>query len=304
MAITAAAWSCPRHNAVAAVSKCVTWCETEPYVTVVKRTKRVQALPAHTLICLDIVGEEKLTKLSIIVGHKFKEPALFAQALTHHSCHLKIDDKVIIQSNEKLEHLGDKVVGLAVCAFLHRRFPEKDEHFFSKIFSDAVSNKLIGEVGEAAGIGALITTKNDSSALQGAGRKKAIADALEAVACALYLDGGSAAVDKFFSKTLYPYVEALALGKRTHDAAKPPLEKVTKKLRPRVLLTQTLHAAGRGSPRYQYEPRAGNTDTPFKAVVWNRDLMLGEGFGKSKKLAADAAAEAALRYLDGQPNTA
>src|SRR6516225_3006163 len=263
-----------------------------------KRSKRVKALPQHTLICLEVVGRDKLKRLATIVGHKFREHALFAQALTHHSCHLKIGDHIIVQSNEKLEHLGDKVVGLAVCAFLHRRFPDKDEHFFSKILGDAVSNKLIGEVGEAAGIGPLITARTDSGALPSAGRKKAVADAMEAVACALFLDGGSTAVDRFFSSTLYPRVDALALGKRTHDGAKSPVEKTGKRAHPRAQLTQSLHAAGRGSPRYEYEAMAGNPDTPVKAVVWNRDLRLGEGFGKSKKLAADAAAAAALQHLD------
>ena len=261
-------------------------------------TKRTKGLPQHTLICLEIVGREKLKRLSAIVGHKFKEPALFAQALTHHSCHLEIGENVIVQSNEKLEHLGDKVVGLAVCAFLHRRFPDKDEHFFSKIFSDAVSNKLIGEVGEAAGLGPLIAARTDSGALPSTGRRKAVADALEAVACALFLDGGSAAVDRFFSRTLYPRVEALALGRRSHDGARPAAEKTARQAHPRAQLTQSLHAAGRGSPRYEYESMSGNPDTPVKAVVWNRDVRLGEGFGKSKKLAADAAATAALQHLD------
>src|SRR5262245_32414780 len=267
-----------------------------------KEPIRVKTLPQHTLICLEIVGKDKLKRLSTIVGHTFKEPALFAQALTHHSCHLKIGDTVIIQSNEKLEHLGDKVVGLAVCAFLHRRFPDKDEHFFSKIFSDAVSNKIIGEVGEAAGLGPLITARTDSGALPSAGGKKAVADAMEAIACALFLDGGSTAVDKFFSKTLYPRVEALALGKRTHEAARPAVEKIVKRLHSRAQLTQSLHAAGRGSPRYEYESMAGHPDTPVKAVVWNRDVRLGEGLGKSKKLAADAAAAAALQDRDGLPS--
>jgi len=263
-----------------------------------KRSKPGKALPQHTLICLEVVGRDKLKRLATIVGHKFREPALFAQALTHHSCHLKIGDHIIVQSNEKLEHLGDKVVGLAVCAFLHHRFPDKDEHFFSKILSDAVSNKLIGEVGEAAGLGPLITARTESGALPSAGRRKAVADAMEAVACALFLDGGSTAVDKFFSRTLYPRVEALALGKRAHEGAKPAAEKTAKRLHPRAQLTQSLHAAGRGSPRYEYEAMAGNPDSPVKAVVWNRDQRLGEGFGKSKRLAADAAAAAALQHLD------
>lgn len=263
-----------------------------------KRSKRVKALPQHTLICLEVVGRDKLKRLATIVGHRFREPALFAQALTHHSCHLKIGDHIIVQSNEKLEHLGDKVVGLAVCAFLHRRFPDKDEHFFSKILGDAVSNKLIGEVGEAAGLGPLITARTDSGALPSAGRKKAVADAMEAVACALFLDGGSTAVDKFFSRTLYPRVEALALGKRTHEGAKAAAEKTSRRPHPRAQLTQSLHAAGRGSPRYVYEAMEGNPDTPVKAVVWNRDQRLGEGLGKSKRLAADAAAAAALQHLD------
>jgi ribonuclease-3 len=276
-------------------------------VKVVKPETRAKQLPAHTLVCLEIVGRETLTKLSEIVGHKFKQPALFAQALTHNSLHLRTKDKIIVQSNEKLEHLGDKVVGLAVCSFLHRRFPEKDEHFFSKILSDAVSNKLIGEVGEAAGLGALITTKSDSNALQGSGRKNAIADAMEAVACALFLDGGSPAVDKFLAKTLYPRVEALALGKRLHheaakpaahpEPAKPTAQKTTKKMNPRARLTQMLLAAGRGPQRYVYEQIAGNKETPFKAAVWNKDELLGEGHGKTKKLAAVAAAEAALHRL-------
>lgn len=265
-----------------------------------RRSKLGPELPAHTRICLDIVGATKLEKLAVMVGHEFNEPALFAQALTHHSCHLQVDGRVIVQSNEKLEHLGDKVVGLAVCAFLHRRFPDKDERFFHQIFGDAVSNKLIAEAGEAAGLGALITTKSDSTALQGGGRMNAIADAMEAVACALYLDGGSAAVDQFFSRTLYPRVEALAMRQQVPEASKLPSKNEHEGLSGRERLVKLLHEAGRGSPRYQYEQVPGNNGSSFKAVVWNGDVILGEGLGSTKRGAGNVAAEAALQaVLDG-----
>jgi ribonuclease-3 len=273
-------------------------------VPVSKRSKRSSELPSHTQVCLDIVGAAKLEKLSAMVEHEFKEPALFAQALTHHSCHLQVGGRVIVQSNERLEHLGDKVVGLAVCAFLHRRFPDRDQRFFHQVFSEAVSNKLIAQVGEAVGLGELIATKSDSTALQGSGRKNAIADAMEAVACALYLDGGSAAVDRFFSKTLYPRVEALALRQHLPEAPRPPPKIEHKHLSVRERVVKLLHEAGRGPPRYQYEQVPGNNGSSFKVVVWNGDAVLGEGIARTKRGAANVAAEAALQALDGRAGAA
>lgn len=170
-----------------------------------KRAKRAE-LPASTMICLTLISEAKLEKLQELIGWRFKSPALLAQAVTHASCETNIQNIQIVGSNEKLEHLGDKVVGLAVCGFLHKRYPEKRENFYSLILTTAVSNSTLSEVATAFGLKDFLIMKNAGMLLG----KGTMADTLEAICGALFLDGGSAAVDILLEKCLFPRVEQIA----------------------------------------------------------------------------------------------
>ena len=166
-------------------------------------------LPPSTLICLQFMGAEKLAELEQIVGHKFKNPALLVQAMTHKSCQFDIGGKVIIQSNEKLEHLGDKVVGLIVCKFLHLKYPDKSEHFYSQVLEPSVSNKVLSQIGESIGLNRFLISRVKTLSAT------VMADAMEAVLGALFLDAGSDVVDNFLSTCLYARVEEIANEKAT-----------------------------------------------------------------------------------------
>ncbi len=165
-----------------------------------------ETAPKSTLICLELIDSDRLAELETIVGSKFKRRALLAQAVTHRSCHHDVNGKVIIQSNEKLEHLGDSVVRLAVCAFLHKKYPEEAEHFYSQVLATAVSNATLSDVGESLDLVRFLITRENCLLSKTVG-----ADLVEAITAALHLDQGSSAVNRFLSFSLYPRVRGIAL---------------------------------------------------------------------------------------------
>ncbi len=166
-------------------------------------------LPQSTLVCLQFIDEDTLDDLETLLRSDFKRRALLAQAFIHKSCHYALKNKVVIQSNEKLEHLGDKVVGLAVCAFMHMKYPDRNEHFYTQVMQRALSNEVLSMVGTAMELDRFLVTKLPNQVLSA----KTTADLVEAVAGALFLDGGSEAVDRFLSQRLYPLVELIAAEK-------------------------------------------------------------------------------------------
>jgi ribonuclease-3 len=161
-------------------------------------------LPSSTLICLELIEPEKLAELQRLIGFEFRRPALLAQAMAHRSCHYRVGDKVIIQSNEKLEHLGDRVVGLAVCKFLYLKYAEKSEGFYSQVLPIVVSNRMLAEVGSSIGLEKFLVTRQTPTLA-----KKVMADTVEAICGALFLDGGSDAVDRFLETCLFPRIAGI-----------------------------------------------------------------------------------------------
>ena len=130
-------------------------------------------------------GSDKVGTLSERLGIRFREPDRLRHALTHRS---KRDGR--LGSNERLEFLGDAVVGLAVGAALFRRFPDASEGHLTKIRSGLVSREHLSDVARSVGLGAFLRLGGAEDARGGRENERLLADALEAVFGALYLDGG------------------------------------------------------------------------------------------------------------------
>lgn len=175
------------------------------------RRKRDGPLPQSTRVCLDLVAPETLSELEELVGRKFRARALLAQAVVHSSCHFVKKGRVVIQSNEKLEHLGDSVIYLAVCSFLHRKYPMYAEDFYSQVLGPAISNDTLGEVGKTLGLERYILTPHHN-----VGGRRVHADTFEAICGALFLDGGLNPVEAFLARCLFPKVDEIVA---QHEAA-------------------------------------------------------------------------------------
>lgn len=144
-----------------------------------------------------------------IAGHKFKNPALLEQALSHSSA---VDDRS--ESNERLEFLGDAVLGFVVCSETYMRFPEFEEGDMTKVKSSVVSRRICAEVAEKLEISRLlrvgkgmVTRRDIPSSVTGAG--------YEAIIGALFLDGGFEVAKAFVLETIGDRIDEAA--RSTHQ---------------------------------------------------------------------------------------
>jgi ribonuclease-3 len=129
--------------------------------------------------------------LKEILDYEFKNSDLFIQALKHRSF-LPVNQEKRIQSNERLELLGDAVLDLVVIEFLYHHFPDKDEGEITNMKSLLVSRKVLARVARALRLGDFILLSESEERSGGRKRASINADALEAIIGAIYLDGGLA----------------------------------------------------------------------------------------------------------------
>ena len=208
------------------------------------------------------------------LGHDFRDPALLERALTHPSVSSGRD-----ATYERLEFLGDRVLGLAVAHMLVQAFPQASEGELSPRLNLLVRRETCAEVAETLDIGRDIRM-SEGEALSGGRRKAAIlADVIEALIGAVFLDAGFAAaaavVDRHWrARMLRPAV-------RLRDA--------------KTELQEWAHARGLASPAYRELARTGpDHDPQFSVAVDVEGLAPSEGRGRSKRLAEQSAAQAFL----------
>ena len=133
-----------------------------------------------------------LDRLATVLGHRFAEPALLEQAVTHPSA-----TSPARPDNQRLEFLGDRVLGLIVAEALLAAYPDEAEGALAPRFNALVRRETLAEIAAEIGLGEFL--RLGRSEVTGGGRKKKaiLADAMEAVIAALFLDGGMAAAQAF-----------------------------------------------------------------------------------------------------------
>lgn len=201
------------------------------------------------------------------------------QALTHKSY---LGEQGWLQSNERMEFLGDAVLGLVVSEFLFTTFGDRPEGELAKAKAVVVSEPILAECAKTVGIpdALLMSTGEDMSG--GRGRSSILADAFEAVVAAVYLSHGLDAAREFILKSLGPIIEDLE-GEEHHRNFKSVLQE----------LTQSLY---KKAPQYSVVEESGaDHDKTFTVQVHLDGSLLGAGEGKSKKQAEQAAAYEALQ---------
>jgi len=212
---------------------------------------------------------------------KIKKPDwdLLKQALTHKSY---LGEQGWLQSNERLEFLGDSVLGLVVAEYLYRIYADRPEGELAKAKAVIVSEPILAETAKKIGIPDALLLSSGEDASGGRGRSSILADAFEAVVAAMYLIEGLDPTREFILKSLGPVIENIE-GEEHHRNYKSVLQE----------LTQSLY---KRAPEYRVVNESGaDHDKTFTVQVEIEHTLLGAGEGKSKKQAEQAAAFEALQ---------
>lgn len=214
-----------------------------------------------------------------MLSHKFSDRDILRTALTHSSA---ADNR--LQSNERMEFLGDAVLGQVVCEHLYQAHPELEEGRLTEIKSNVVSRSTLARVGRELKLQHYLLL-GKGIALQKRLPGSVLANAFEALVAALYLDGGYNCARAFILS---------ALGEMLEEGAERGGEGNYKSL-----LQEREQALGRPAPTYVVDNAEGpDHSKTYYITVWVADSPQGRGSGKSKKLAEQAAARAALHNLD------
>ena len=208
------------------------------------------------------------------LGHDPKDLSLFERALTHSS--LGKD------SYERLEFLGDRVVGLVIARWLYERFEKEPEGKLSRRYNVLVSRETCAEIGRELGLGEWIKLGKQARE-DGANRSdNVVGDVVEALIGALLLDGGLDTADAFIRRTWAPYVES---------QGKAPKH-------PKSALQELAAARNWTAPEYEVARTSGTHHAPrFTVQVAIRNIGEATAEGASKQEAETAAATALLEQL-------
>jgi ribonuclease III len=206
-----------------------------------------------------------------LLGHEPNDLALFERALTHSSA--------TRDSYERLEFLGDRVIGLIMARWLYERFPNEPEGKLSRRYNELVARPTCGEIGRELGLPALIRLGKQARDDGANWSDNVVGDVVEAVVGALLLDGGLNAADQFVRRAWAAYVESQGRAP-TH---------------PKSALQELAAAKNLAAPEYELERKSGAHHAPrFTVRVSVKGLGEATGEGLSKQEAETAAAAALL----------
>ncbi len=234
-----------------------------------------------------IPHRKKPEQLEKSVGHVFKAGDLLTKALTHSSYAYEMQPDPS-EDNEQLEFLGDAVIGLVTAEFFLAAFPERNEGELSKLKASATSTLALAQLARAI--------KLDKAILLGRGEEKSggrkkisiLAGAFEALAGALYLDGGFDAAKTFLCELLRSSLKPIKSESQTINNSKSALQEICQK-------------AGLAAPAYRLVSEKGPPhDRTFVIEVRLGEKTLAKSKGSSKKAAEQAAAEKALKSFFGR----
>jgi ribonuclease-3 len=210
---------------------------------------------------------------------KKEDEELLRQALTHRSYLGEVGSAV---SNERLEFLGDAVLGLVVSEHLFSKFTEREEGELAKAKAVAVSEPVLADAAKKMNLGEAILMSAGEEASGGRSRPSILADAFEAVIAAIYLTQGFESAKRFILKALQPVLDDIERGEHYRNY-KSILQEICQDLYKRA-------------PKYVVVSESGyDHDKTFVVEVQLNGKTLGRGTGKSKKQAEQAAAYEALR---------
>ena len=218
------------------------------------------------------------------LNYAFRNPALLQEALNH-SSYANEHRAAHLHSNERLEFLGDSVLGFVTAEFLFQRHPEAPEGDLTRIRAALVCEQSLYEVAQRLDLGQYLKLGRGEEAGGGRERTSILADAVEAVFAAVYLDGGMDAARALIHRCLLDAQRESVVEERRRDY-KTALQELVQRQADQTLTYRMVDEQG---------PDHAKT---FRAEVLLNGEAIGSGSGHSKKEAEQAAARAAMEALD------
>ncbi len=228
-------------------------------------------------------GGRRLDALTRRLGHRFKNAALLRQALLHRS-YLNENPQELLESNERLEFLGDAVLDQIISRRLYDDYPAAGEGWLTEVRSLLVRNETLAFLAEQYGLGSYIVLGKGIDAQNGRAQPAILGRTFEALIGAIYIDGGIGSARRFVLRALAAELDAIAIAGFERD--------------PKTLLQEACQSRWHATPTYHTIDERGPAHArEFTVLVRLQDRDLATGEGKSKQAAEKLAAEAALRSL-------
>lgn len=235
-----------------------------------------------------IISIDELKKFEKIVNYKFENIEILEKSLTHSS--YSNEDKYYTKvNNERLEFLGDAVLSIVVSRFIFDQFPEYPEGELTKLRSQVVCEDTLSIVASNLNVGDFLLLGKGEESSGGRERKSILADAVEAIIAAIYIDGGYKEAQKFVLENITQYIQIAVKGKIISDY--------------KSFLQEYYQSKNQVCKiRYVVTKEEGpDHEKMFHVNVLVNKVVVGTGVGKSKKIAEQDAARKALIF-EGQIN--
>ena len=226
-------------------------------------------------------GADELTGLEEVLFYRFEDKSLLRLALTHESFANEHESRA--DNNERLEFLGDSVLGCIVCEYLYTHLPQQSEGVMAKIKGYVASTHYLAEKAREINLGSYLLLGHGEDSSGGRNGANVLADAMEAVIGAIYLDGGFAPAKTFVLSMLSSAMDAMEGAKCDY---KSRLQELTQHLLHRLPSYVTVQESGPPHERL------------YEVAVQVDDAVLGQGCGHRKKDAGQEAAAQACQYLE------
>ena len=215
------------------------------------------------------------------VGYRFQDITLLQNALTH-SSYANERWHNSLMSNERLEFLGDSVLGMEVAAYLYQNFPDRPEGELTRMRADMVCEQALAKVADRLQLGKHLLLGNGEEQTGGRTRNSILADAVESVIAAIYLDGGIAPARKLIEEYILCNVP---VKKMQNTDYKTQLQELVQQKKNQVLSYQLV---GESGPDH---------NKMFMVEVSLNGNVIGSGSGSSKKRAEQNAAQSAIEKI-------
>jgi len=217
------------------------------------------------------------------IRESFKDIKLYELALTHRSW-VNENPSPTAGHNERLEFLGDAVLEYVVSAFLYKEFPDKEEGFLTALRANIVNTKNLASLATKLSLGEHLNLSKGEEQGGGRSNESLLADTLEAVIGALFIDSGIATAEKFIQENLLSDIS---------EKLREPLKDAKSRLQ------EIVQAKGLPAPRYLVVTETGpDHNKNFEVEVHFNGEAVARGTGKSKSRAEQSAAEAALANFE------
>ena len=219
--------------------------------------------------------------LEAAIGYRFKDITLLQNALSHSSyANERWHDS--LKSNERLEFLGDSILGMVTAEYLYRNFPDRPEGDLTRMRADMVCERALAVVAERIHLGGHLLLGHGEEAGGGRSRDSILADAVESVIAACFLDGGMDAARKFINTFVLTEVPVKKLRNADYKTA---LQELVQQKKNQVLSYALVAESG------------PDHDKHFTVEVSLNGKVVGTGDGRSKKKAEQEAAKTAIENL-------